>query len=89
VKSITLHGISDALGQKIAERRRTTGLSQNRTVIQVLENALLPSESERRKAELMTGFGSWTEEDAAEFDEAIKELNEVREEEWEDEDLPE
>jgi hypothetical protein len=43
MKSITLHGISEDLDRRIVEKCRETGLSQNKTVIQALENALLPS----------------------------------------------
>jgi hypothetical protein len=68
MKSITLHGISEDLDQRIAEKCRETGLSQNKTVIQVLENALLPSMAEQKRAELMPLLAAWTDEDLAEFE---------------------
>jgi hypothetical protein len=68
MKSITLHGISEDLDQRIAEKCRETGLSQNKTVIQVLEDALLPNMAERKRAELMPLLAVWTDEDLAEFE---------------------
>ncbi|GHV86676.1 hypothetical protein AGMMS50230_22840 [Spirochaetia bacterium] len=82
MKSITIHGISDELDRKIAEKSRELDLSQNKTIKCVLEKALLANLKEARRARLMKYCGSWTAEDAAEFDEATKDLGEVNEADW-------
>ncbi|MDR3124061.1 MAG: hypothetical protein LBU16_09840 [Treponema sp.] len=82
MKSITLHGISEELDQRIAEKCRETGLSQNKTVIQALENALLPSPEERRRAELMPLVAAWTDEDLAEFEKNTADFEIVDESDW-------
>lgn len=41
MKSITIHGIDPALDKKIAEKSKEYGLSQNRTVKEILQKSLL------------------------------------------------
>ena len=41
MKSITIHGIDPKLDKKIAEKSLEYGLSQNRTIKYLLQNALL------------------------------------------------
>ncbi len=41
MKSITIHGIDSNLDKKISEKSKEYGLSQNRTVKQILHDTLL------------------------------------------------
>ena len=82
MKSITLHGISEVLDRRIAEKCRETGLSQNKTVIQVLENALLPTRAEQRRLELMPLLVAWTDKDLAEFEKNTADFEVIDESEW-------
>ena len=56
-KSITIHGISEELNQKIQERSRSLHLSQNKTVKKILEDSFQKNNVEKRKKEFEEFFG--------------------------------
>ena len=81
MKSITIHGIEDALDRKLQEKAKQLGLSQNRTIKSILEGVLL-DEAEKRESEYSDLFGSWTAEEKVEFDQRVQEFDRIDESDW-------
>jgi hypothetical protein len=82
MKSITIHGIDNDLDQKILEKSKEYGLSQNRTVKYILQNSLLSDKRTSKKEELSDLFGKWTKKETEEFDNRIKDLETVNDADW-------
>ncbi len=82
MKSITIHGIDDALDRKIAEKSKEYGLSQNRTVKTILQNSLLANQKASKREVFSDLFGKWTVKEKEEFENRIKDLEEVDESDW-------
>jgi plasmid stability protein len=66
-KQLTIRGIPDEVGRKLASLSRAKGQSVNATVLEILAGAMGVDERRRRLARYLT----WTEEDLAEFDQAL------------------
>lgn len=81
-KSITIHGISRELDEKIQKRSRELHLSQNRTVKKILEDSLRKTSSEERRKQFEEFCGIWTKEEAREFDKLIEDNRTIDEEDW-------
>lgn len=81
MKSITIHGIEEALDRKLQERAKQLGLSQNRTIKSILEGVLL-DESEKRESEYADLFGSWTKAEKEEFDQRVLIFDRIDESDW-------
>lgn len=82
MKSITIHGIDSNLNQKISEKSKEYGLSQNRTVKLILQNTLLADQKASRREMFSDLFGKWTPAEKAEFEERIIDLEKVNESDW-------
>ena len=82
MKSITIHGIDTDLDQKIAEKSKEYGLSQNRTVKYILQNSLLSDQKESKREAFSDLFGKWTTKERRDFEERIKDLETVNEADW-------
>jgi hypothetical protein len=76
MKAVTLRNIPPELVRLIERRSRQTGKSLNRTIIEALEESLL-NRSKRKERRLNHDLdwmvGSWTKEEADEFDRALAE----------------
>jgi hypothetical protein len=83
MKSITIHGIDKDLEKKIAEKSKEYGLSQNRTVKTILRDSLLSNPKATKREVFSDLFGKWTPKEKEEFENRIKELEEVDESDWE------
>jgi len=81
VKSITIHGIEDALDRKLQEKAKQLGLSQNRTIKSILEGVLL-DESAKRESEYAELFGSWTKAEKEQFDQRVLIFDRIDESDW-------
>lgn len=85
MRAITLRNLPPELARMIEQRSVTTGTSLNRTVIDLLEEALglkgkrLPKVVHRDLDDLA---GSWSEEEAAEFDRVLAEQRQIDPELW-------
>jgi plasmid stability protein len=66
-KRITLRNVSDEVASRLARLSRERGQSVNATTLGILEQAL---DVDARRASLER-YVTWTEEDRAEFDEAL------------------
>jgi len=82
MKSITVRDIDNDLFRKISEKSKKYGLSRNRTVKFILQNTLLSDKKAARREMFSDLFGKWTKAEKAEFDENVKELEEVNESDW-------
>jgi len=82
MKSITIHGIDSDLDQKIAEKSKEYGLSQNRTVKYILQNSLLTDQKASKREAFSDLFGKWTTKERNDFEERIKDLETVNEADW-------
>lgn len=85
MKAITLRNIPPELAQVLEEHSKTYRMSLNKTVIRLLEKAIGLRESPpsaRRHHELDDLAGSWSEQQAREFDQALAEQRQIEPELW-------
>ena len=82
MKSITIHGIDTELDKKIAEKAAEYGLSQNRTVKFILRNSLITDKKAAKRDSFADLFGKWTLKEKDEFDEKIKDLENINDSDW-------
>lgn len=82
MKSLTIHNIDADLAKAIENLAKSTGLSQNKVIKSLLRRALNISEEDKPKRDLSAFFGVWTQEEANDFDEAIKFFDRIDEEMW-------
>lgn len=84
MKSITIHGIDADLNEKIAEKSKEYGLSQNRTVKYILQESLFADRKALKKESFSDLFGKWSLSQKEEFEERIKDLRVIDESDWDD-----
>lgn len=77
-RQLTVRGVSDEVGRRLEDLSRERGQSMNATVVEILEVAV-GFEPRRQRLER---YGTWTEEEAAEFDEALAAQRRVDEKLW-------
>jgi hypothetical protein len=82
MKSITIHGIDNDLDQKISEKAKKYGLSQNRTVKYILQSTLLADQKAAKREAFSDLFGKWTSKEKDEFDNRIKDFEKIDETDW-------
>jgi len=76
---ITIRNVSPELARRLKARAKAAGTSVNATVLALLEHEL--GVGERRKR-LEERYGTWTEDDFREFDEALRAQRTVDDELW-------
>jgi plasmid stability protein len=85
MKSITIHKLDQDLARELEERARREGISMNRLAKRLLRGALgldKQPQPEHRK-DFVDLFGTWSDRDAAAFDQSIEQLERVEPQEWE------
>ena len=84
MKSITIHGIDDPLSELIKSKARSEGLSVNKTVKKLLEEALgvKPQSEGKFRSDFEEFCGIWSESDLKEFEEKTKALRIIHKEDW-------
>jgi hypothetical protein len=86
MKAITLRDLPPELKRAVEERAEREGLSLNRTVIRMLQEATGLGPSGKREVvrhhDLDHLAGTWTKEEADEFDRALAEQRQIDEEMW-------
>ena len=82
MKAITLRDIPEPLAKKIEDRSKRRGTSLNKTVIEMLEESSSSHKAGRVYTDLDHLFGTWTKEEADEFDQFLKEHRTIDEEMW-------
>lgn len=87
MKAITLRNIPAQLQAVIERRAEEEGTSFNRTVLRMLEEAVGSKQPPRRHGKLHHDLdslaGTWTEEEAREFDSALADQRQIDPELWE------
>lgn len=89
MKQTTVRGIDNNLARRLREEARRRGLSVNRTILLLLRQATglaAPFEPPTSEAERFTDLdhlaGTWSEQDADEFDRAVEDFSRVEEDLW-------
>lgn len=83
MKSITIHGLDDYLDRKIKEKAETEGISINRVIKKVLEEAFGDKKNEvDNKAEFMDLFKTWTEDEQIEFEKVTADFEKINHGDW-------
>jgi predicted transcriptional regulator len=77
-KQLTIRGVSDELGRRLARLSRGSGRSINATALQLLERGL-GLDTRRRHLER---YATWTDADVAEFDRALADQRVLDDELW-------
>jgi hypothetical protein len=80
--TLTINDIDEVLEKEIAERAEQFGISQAETVKRILHDTLLNNQREEKRKKFARFCGIWTEEDALEFDQAVKDFKSVDPEDW-------
>ena len=75
---LTVRNVSPELRKRIEALSKSRGESMNTTILRILEHAV---ELDRRMQRLAR-YATWTEEDHAEFEDALAEQRQVDDELW-------
>lgn len=84
MKSFTIHKLDSDLAEQLEKRARRDGTSLNRTVKSILRTALgLDKKAiENHRSDFTDLFGSWSKEEASDFDERINKARSVEASDW-------
>lgn len=84
MKSITIHGLDDAVSRLIEARARSQGQSLNRVIKALLEEALgvRPRDPARHAGDFEEFLGVWSRADADAFEAATEDFRRVEPGEW-------
>lgn len=82
MKTMTIRNVSDELSAALAAEKRRRGLSLNRTVLQLMQEALGVSTGRPRSNGIRRLAGSWSEEEFRSFEQAVQPLSEIDAELW-------
>ncbi len=82
MKHLTIRQIPPDLGRALEREVRRRGQSLNQTVKELLERALGLAPDGRYDNGLGRLAGTWSDEDAAEFDKATEVFERIDEEDW-------
>ena len=84
MKTLTLRGIDEELAGELEQLARQRHDSMNGVILRLLRDKLGLSKPKfrQRHHDLDDLAGTWTEQEAREFDEAVREFSRVDEEVW-------
>jgi hypothetical protein len=82
MRHLTIRQVPPELAKALEEEKRRRGSSLNRTVLDLLSQALGIGASGRRTNGLGELAGSWTQEEFEEFEQAIEFTEQIDEELW-------
>jgi hypothetical protein len=85
MKAITLRNLPPELVERIEQESAQRGTSLNKTVIRLLEEALLRAATEQKHPvhhDLDSLAGSWSQQEADEFDQALGQQRSIDKELW-------
>ncbi len=84
MKSISIHGLDDTLEVMIKEKALKQGLSINKTIKKLLEEALgiRPKDSSMKEQAFSDLFGIWNQDDLNDFQESISDFDQIDEKDW-------
>jgi hypothetical protein len=82
-RHLSIRNVPPAVARALEQERRRRGTSLNKTVIELLAAAVgVAPEAGRRRNGLERMAGTWTAEEAAEFEAALADFEQVDEELW-------
>jgi len=81
MKSITIHNLDEKTAKLIEEQSRMSGLSLNKTIKNVLNQALGLA-PEKRNEDFSEFLGLWSEEEFNQFEKNTSEFNRIDESDW-------
>lgn len=82
MKTMTIRNVPAELSAALEAEKRRRGLSLNRTVLSLMQEALGVPAGRRRSNGLRRLAGSWSEDDFRSFEQAVAPLSEVDEDLW-------
>jgi len=83
MKSITVHGLDDSVYELLRRKAEAEGKSLNRTTKGILHEALGVGPTPRSyREDFMDLFGSWSEEELRDFEQATADLRHVDPADW-------
>jgi len=82
MKQLTLRKIPEPVERALRALARETGMSLNKTAISVLRRGLGLEPSPKQKRDLSGIAGTWTEEEAKEFERNLEIFEQIDEEVW-------
>ena len=86
IKAITLRNLPPDLATAIETEAKSTGASLNATVLRLLQRAFgdesRPKPGNKKKRDLSSFAGTWTKEEADEFDAFLADHRRVDAEDW-------
>lgn len=83
MRSITIHDLDPSIAALVKQRARDEGLSLNRTLKLLLEEALgVRPAAQKHRAHFEKFCGMWTKAQAAEFDRTVADLGTVDPADW-------
>ena len=81
--TLTIRGCDDNLSKILKRESRKSGTSVNRLVLETLINTFIGNgKKQERYNDLDSLAGTWTEDEAAEFDKAIEDFEIIDTEAW-------
>lgn len=84
MKSITVHGLDSQLENLIRSRAEAAGLSMNKTIKRLLEEAvgMTPREATPHRPDFEEFLGAWSAEDQGAFEDSTPDLRRIDPEDW-------
>ena len=84
MKSFTIHKLDSEAATRLEQRARLERMSINKTAKKLLREALGVGDPALRdhRDDFVEFLGTWSDEEAAEFDEAVRVFDEIDEEAW-------
>ncbi len=82
MSQITLRDVPQELDHRLRELARARNRSLNRTIIQVLMESLHLGDGKDRKRDVSDLAGTWSDEDAQEFEANMRVFGQVDDEIW-------
>ena len=82
MSQITLRDVPQELDHRLRELARVRNRSLNRTIIQVLMESLHLGDGKDRKRDVSDLAGTWSDEDAQEFEANMRVFEQVDDEIW-------
>ena len=82
MKTMTIRNVSTELASALEAEKRRRGLSLNRTVLSLIQEALGMSNGRGRSNGLRRMAGSWSEDEFRRFETAVASFGEIDKELW-------
>jgi len=82
MRTLTIDGIDDILENEINVKAEIFGLNRTETVKKILTDVLVSGKTDERRRMFAPFRGIWTDKDAAEFNEAVKDMETVNPGDW-------